>query len=55
MGKITESITERRGINAVEAYFNNIGWVFRETPHTDCGIDGEVEQTINQELTCNFR
>lgn len=36
MGKITESITERRGINAVEAYFNNIGWVFRETPHTDC-------------------
>ena len=51
MGKITESITERRGINAVEAYFNNIGWVFRETPHTDCGIDGEVEQTINKELT----
>lgn len=51
MGEISESITERRRINAVEAYFNNIVWVFRETPHTDCGIDGEVEQTINKELT----
>lgn len=51
MGKITESIIERRGVNVVDARFNNIGWVFRETPHTDYGIDGEVEQAINDELT----
>ena len=51
MGKITESRIERKGVNAVDARFNNMGWVFRETPHTDYGIDGEVEQAINDELT----
>ena len=37
MGKITESRIERKGVNAVDARFNNMGWVFRETPHTDYG------------------
>ena len=51
MGTIKDYITERKGVNAVEARFLNMMWVFRETPHTDYGIDGEVEQTINEELT----
>lgn len=51
MGQITKYITERKGVNAVEACFLNMGWIFRETAHTDCGIDGEVEQATNEELT----
>lgn len=51
MGKITDSITARKGVNAVDACFNSMGWVFRETTHTDYGIDGEVEQVIKNELT----
>lgn len=51
MGTIKDYITERKGVNAVEARFLNMMWVFRETPHTDYGIDGEVEQTIDGELT----
>lgn len=40
------NITERKGVNAVATMFTNMGWVFRETTHTDFGIDGDVEQVI---------
>ena len=40
------NITERKGVNAVATIFTNMGWVFRETTHTDFGIDGDVEQVI---------
>ena len=43
--------TERRGVNAVESIFLDMDWVFRETPHTDYGIDGDVEIRINGILT----
>lgn len=35
--------TERVGVNAVEAIFLNMGWIFREQPISDYGIDAHVE------------
>ena len=51
MCNINNAITERRGVNAIEAAFLSMGWVFRETPHTDYGIDGNVEQIVDGRLT----
>lgn len=51
MGHSDTVITERKGVNAVESIFLDMGWVFRETPHTDYGIDGDVELRKNGELT----
>ena len=48
MCDIHNDIQGRKGINAVSSCFTNIGWIFRENPHTDYGIDGEVEQTLGK-------
>ena len=36
-------ITERKGVAAVEAFFAEIGWIFREQFVSDWGIDAHVE------------
>lgn len=51
MSYINNDIIERKGVNAVENAFLKIGWIFRETPNTDFGIDGNVEQVIDGKLT----
>lgn len=51
MNNVNNSIIERKGINAIEKVFLEIGWVFSETPHTDYGIDGDVEQVIDGKVT----
>ncbi|MGO9047789.1 MAG: DUF4365 domain-containing protein [Xanthobacteraceae bacterium] len=44
--------TERKGINAVEGIFlNEFGWLFREQPVADYGIDALVEVIENNEPT----
>lgn len=35
--------TERKGVNAIEKMFLDIGWIFREQHTTDVGIDAQVE------------
>lgn len=47
MSNINNAITERKGVNAIDNAFLSMGWVFRETTHTDYGIDGNVEQTVD--------
>ena len=51
MARNNTVIIERKGVNAVDSAFLDMGWVFRETPHTDYGIDGDVEIRKNGELT----
>ncbi len=51
MMSIRNNIIERKGVNAIDRVFTNMGWIFRENPHTDYGIDGDVEQVIDDELT----
>jgi Domain of unknown function (DUF4365) len=44
--------TERKGINAVEGIFlNEFGWLFREQPVSDYGIDALVEVVENNKPT----
>src|SRR5262249_28620698 len=44
--------TERNGINAVEKIFlDEFGWLFREQPVSDYGIDAQVEVVENNEPT----
>jgi hypothetical protein len=39
-----DPLTERRGVNAVEAVFlNEFGWIFREQANSDFGIDAHTE------------
>jgi hypothetical protein len=38
-------VTERKGINAVEAAFLDFGWLFREQTISDFGLDAHVEVT----------
>lgn len=42
---------ERIGVNAISLFFEKIGWSFRERPHSDFGIDADVEQKINGKRT----
>lgn len=42
---------ERIGISAISLFCERHGWTFRETPHSDYGIDAEIEQKINGERT----
>ena len=46
MTNLNNTLTGRKGVNAVATAFTDIGWLFRETTHTDFGIDGDVEQVI---------
>jgi hypothetical protein len=47
--------TERIGINEVEkVIIKNIGWIFREQPIADVGIDAIIEQVENGEPTGKF-
>lgn len=49
------SDTERVGVNTVESIIiKEIGWIFREQPIVDVGIDAFIEQTINDEPTGKF-
>ncbi|BAY50669.1 hypothetical protein SAMD00079811_83000 (plasmid) [Scytonema sp. HK-05] len=41
--------TERQGVLAVSMHLNNIGFIFRETPNADVGIDGQIEYVSNGE------
>ena len=46
--KTANPLTERVGVNAVEAIINNVfGWFFREQPIGDYGVDAQVEEMIN--------
>lgn len=40
------SSIERLGINAVEKRFIRLGWIFREQPKADFGVDANVEYCI---------
>lgn len=42
---------ERIGVNYIGAFFEEIGWSFRERQHSDYGIDADVEQKINGKRT----
>lgn len=47
--------TERIGVNEVEKIIiKNIGWIFREQPITDVGVDAIIEQVENGEPTGKF-
>ena len=51
MPNISNTLTEREGVAAVQQCLTQMGWIFRENPHTDYGIDGDVEQVMNDEPT----
>jgi hypothetical protein len=40
---MTSENISRKGVNAVEAIFLGMGWIFREQPISDYGIDAQVE------------
>jgi hypothetical protein len=47
-----DPITERRGVNAVEAIFlDEFGWYFREQTVSDVGIDAQVEVVEHDKAT----
>jgi hypothetical protein len=49
------SNTERIGVNVTEnIVLNNIGWIFREQPIQDYGVDAQLEQVIDGNPTCKF-
>lgn len=48
---ISKDITGRKGVAAADTLFTELGWVFRERPILDYGIDADVEQVINSEPT----
>jgi hypothetical protein len=46
--KVPSALTERIGVNAVEAITNNVfGWFFREQPIGDYGVDAQIEEMVN--------
>jgi Domain of unknown function (DUF4365) len=46
--KVPNPLTERVGVNAVEAITNNVfGWFFREQPIGDYGVDAHIEEMVN--------
>ena len=50
MGRV--SLTDRRGVNAFEGFvLNTLGWIFREQPIVDVGIDAHIEQMFNGDPT----
>lgn len=51
MPNISNTLIEREGVAAVQQCLTQMGWIFRENPHTDYGIDGDVEQVMNDEPT----
>lgn len=40
--------TERKAIYDTARYFNGIGWIFREQPVVDLGVDAIVETPIDE-------
>lgn len=49
------SNTDRIGVNATESIvLNNIGWIFREQPIQDYGIDAQIEQVLDGNPTCKY-
>src|SRR5262249_29865810 len=44
-------LTDRRGVNAVDALFLKFGWFLREQPVADFGIDAQVEVFEGDEAT----
>src|ERR1700674_5132072 len=46
--KRTYEATERIGLNAVDRLFTGFGWIFREQPIADFGIDAQVEVTTDR-------
>ncbi|WP_081972818.1 DUF4365 domain-containing protein [Leptolyngbya sp. KIOST-1] len=51
MGSNRFNTIEREGVNAVERAFLDIGWIFREQPIVDVGIDAQVEVCIDGKPT----
>ncbi|MBG0808099.1 DUF4365 domain-containing protein [Methylosinus sp. H3A] len=52
MARIDSTISERTGVNAVEAIFlRRLKWLFREQPVSDFGIDAQAEVTVDGEPT----
>lgn len=43
--------TSRIGINAVEAIFLEMGWIFREQPTSDFGVDAQAEIKVGKQAT----
>lgn len=47
------SATERIGVNAVERIVvSELGWIFREQPIMDMGIDAQIELVENGAVEC---
>jgi len=47
-------IIGRRGINCIDALCNEIGWIWRETPNSDVGFDGEIEIREGDDATAQI-
>lgn len=46
------NLTDRRGVNLVEGLvLNEFGWVFREQPVSDEGVDAQIETRVEQRTT----
>jgi hypothetical protein len=42
-------LAERQGVLAVSMQLNSMGFIFRETPNADVGIDGQIEYVVDGE------
>jgi len=52
MARFTSSAqTERSGINHIAAISAKMGYIWRETPNSDVGFDGEIEIVIGDQAT----
>ncbi|MBR5324843.1 MAG: DUF4365 domain-containing protein [Muribaculaceae bacterium] len=51
MSNISNTLIEREGVAAVQQCLTRMGWIFRENSHTDYGIDGDVEQVMDDKPT----
>lgn len=43
--------TDRLGVSKLDFFFSNFGWLFREQPIHDYGIDAQVEIVVNDQPT----
>src|SRR5438105_4900402 len=52
MARFTDSgLMERKGINHIATLCGKMGHIWRETPNSDVGIDGEIELVLGGQAT----
>lgn len=52
MARFTDTAqVERQGLNFVSAVCEEMGFIWRPTPNTDVGIDGEIELVAGDQAT----